>query len=193
MKDDASDIAEKIEILSKIFSKYNPRIIIVLRDPAEAIPSYFQEIYHKLPSELQKDFELFSRSDYCLAYDYEWLMDQLMSCYFHDINFFLFKDLVANNLTLGQLTGLNNYNDHFITIGSTNQGQVVDAKRLIKKKTLIEILFLQVVRYVPKTRTGIGQYVHQLFNRIRPKVMMTLEVHEEIRQKFDSFRIKVGI
>lgn len=50
-------------------------LIVTLRDPAETIPSYYQQIFHSLPVDLALDFARFAANGRNFCYDYAALFD----------------------------------------------------------------------------------------------------------------------
>lgn len=65
---------KKVKNLYDYFKDLDPIIIFTLREPRDAIISYYQELYHGLDEKMKKDFYIFIESDYCDIYRYEDLL-----------------------------------------------------------------------------------------------------------------------
>lgn len=60
----------KIGRLTAMIVKMPVTILVTLRDPVDALPSLYQEIYHALSLELQLDFARFCNDERAICYDY---------------------------------------------------------------------------------------------------------------------------
>jgi hypothetical protein len=70
-----------------------------LRDPKDALPSYYQEIYSNVDRHLRSEFRKFVNSEYGEIYNYRGVERCLESSGFQDISFFRFDDLTAGSLS----------------------------------------------------------------------------------------------
>lgn len=96
--------------LTKLFSSvstFNPTIIICLREPKKAIRSYYQEVFHMLPYNLQQDVNEFASSDWCFPFDYRALTDSLLRAGFTDIKYISFDRLVLGEYVFSEIFGGN--------------------------------------------------------------------------------------
>lgn len=93
----------KVRRLYDIFGEFDPRISICLREPKEALPSYYQEIYSSLSKDLRSGFSRFANSEYGDIYNYQEVERCFKSSGFQDIGFFRFDDLTGGNLFLRDL------------------------------------------------------------------------------------------
>lgn len=60
----------KVDRLYSIFGHFDPRVSICLRDPKDALPSYYQEIYSNLDKTFRSEFRQFVNSEYGEIYNY---------------------------------------------------------------------------------------------------------------------------
>jgi hypothetical protein len=68
---------EKIKNLYEYFHSYNPMLLLTVRNPKDAMISFYVEIYHGLPAYYKKNFRFFFESEYCDIYKYNKLISHL--------------------------------------------------------------------------------------------------------------------
>ncbi|MEL7001538.1 MAG: hypothetical protein AAFN93_02255, partial [Bacteroidota bacterium] len=188
LHEETVSILSKIKILSSLFESYDPLVVITIRNPEGAIPSYYQELYSKLPKGLQSDFNAFTNSDYCLAYDYQWVVTQFRNNGLQNLNLILFKDLVENKLSLDRLIGEERFVKEEVVLSKSNQGKVDGQQRVLRKKSFTENLVIYVSNLAPKRKTGLGKIILPILRKLRPKVKSDLKVSDEILHKFQAFK-----
>lgn len=119
-----ASIKEKIRRLREIFGNLPCRLLITVRDPKLALPSYFQEIFRSLPIGLQLDFSAFCRDQRAICYDYEELLKIIDEAGFEDVKLIDFETLSAGKLDLGELLGKDEYLGTALRIDKHNIGLI---------------------------------------------------------------------
>ena len=119
-----ASIKEKINRLKEIFCSLPCRIVITVRNPRLALPSYYQEIFRSLPIGLQLDFSAFCRDQRAICYDYEELLKIINAAGFEDVKLIDFDALSAGNLDLGEILGKDEYTGTTLRIEKHNSGLI---------------------------------------------------------------------
>lgn len=100
---------EKIYRLHEIVSPYQPNILIVLRDPEQAIRSYYREIYHVVNHIKIRNINAFAKSIHCEIYNYEFLINSLKDLGFNKIKVLSFEKLIKGKYKIKDVFDINNY------------------------------------------------------------------------------------
>ncbi len=124
---DNASIKDKIHALKVILGDLPCRIVITLRDPNYALPSYFQEIFKSLPVGLQLDFSKFCRNKRAICYDYEQLLTIINEAGFKDVRLIDFDMLTAGKIDLGELIGKSEYFGTTLRVEKHNSGLIGSA------------------------------------------------------------------
>lgn len=124
---DNASIEEKINALNIVIRDLPCRILITLRDPNFALPSYFQEIFKSLPVRLQLDFSKFCRNKRAICYDYEKLLTIINKAGFKDVSFIDFDMLTAGKIDLGELIEKDEYIGITLRVDKHNSGLIGNA------------------------------------------------------------------
>lgn len=119
-----ASVQEKISRLKEVLGNLPCRIVITLRDPKLALPSYYQEIFRSLPIGLQLDFSAFCRDQRAICYDYEELLKIINEAGFVDVKLIDFETLSAGKLDLGELIDKDEYIGTTLQIDKHNSGLI---------------------------------------------------------------------
>jgi len=96
---------EKIENLKALLGDIPVTIIITLRNPHEALPSLYQEIYHALPLRLKFNFGAFCRSNWSSCYDFKFVCQKLDEVGFPHVRFIEFDAVSKGNISSREIFG----------------------------------------------------------------------------------------
>lgn len=99
----------KIKALFELTESFSPKIIIVLRDPKDAIRSYYQELYHRLDTDKIASINDFAKSNYCKIYDYDYLVKCLYLIGFKKVIMLDFNYLVNGRYRISDIFDCNNH------------------------------------------------------------------------------------
>lgn len=147
-----TEIREKITHLITFFQRQietTPCVILTLRDPVDALPSYYQEIFRSLPFELASDFTQFCRDGRTFCYDYSAIIGHINKCGAH-LHILLFEDLASGSLSSQALLGATTDLNFTLRVGKTNVGKrTSDA---VDKRTIPDITLGQKLRDSPLFR-----------------------------------------
>ena len=120
----ALSTATKIERLGKLFSGIPTTVLITLRDPQEAIPSLYQELYRGLSLSHRLNFSRFCISGYTDCFDYQLLDEKLKESGLQDVRRLDFRSLTAGLLTTANIFGASDlWSDQLLDIKKLNSGQ----------------------------------------------------------------------
>lgn len=97
--------ADKLGRIGRLLSGIPTTVLVTLRDPVEALPSLFQELWSGLPLSLQLDFPRFCSDGRTDCYDYALLSRCLEDAGLDDLRWLDFRVLSGNQLTTGDLFG----------------------------------------------------------------------------------------
>lgn len=125
-----------MKILLEVLHNFNPTIIICLREPHAAIRSYYQEIYHRLSPPLQKNVNMFAKSDWCFPYDYNELANSLLKIGFADIKFISFDRLVSGEYKFNEIFEGND--NRKIILKRENVSKKIGSKRTSNNKLSVK-------------------------------------------------------
>jgi hypothetical protein len=73
------ELIKKLRLAKHALRNFNVVIVITLRNPVEAIQSYYQEIFDVLPTKYQLSFRKFCDSEIVSCFDYE-LLEKIVAC-----------------------------------------------------------------------------------------------------------------
>lgn len=120
---------EKIRIqlanLATFFRGLPLTIVVTLRDPRQAIPSYYQEVFRSLPLGMARDFRRFVSSGQAFCYDYESL------CSFIDklgVPLWLvdFRELTGAEVKLETVLGPDCPIEKTLSLSRSNESKIAD-------------------------------------------------------------------
>lgn len=111
------------------------RVILTLRNPIDAIPSYYQEIFQSLPENMAYDFSIFARDGRVFCYDYAALIDHVRSCG-AEINVIEFERLTSEGVPLTAVLGADCGTNVVLRLGKANQGNKSISGRRLPSITL---------------------------------------------------------
>lgn len=96
---------EKLTSLAALLHGIPTTFIITVREPIEALQSYYQERFERIPLSQKISFARFCRHHAAQCYDYVALTGMLRGLGFHDVRLIRFEEVVGGGLTLGHLLG----------------------------------------------------------------------------------------
>lgn len=180
---------EKLKILYEIVKDYEPRIIFCVRNPLQALPSYYQEIYHTLPEELSGSFDLFQKSQFTECYQYKNLIESLKEIGFKDIHWFYFDDLSQGKYSLNDILGYdeNSLKGIKVVLDAINVSKISGSKRVVKRKNWLESYFLNLFLKMPETIRGYGIGGKVInFIGLFSKNKVDLKVNEDFLERYEN-------
>ncbi|RZU99102.1 hypothetical protein [Spiribacter vilamensis] len=80
-------------------------MIISLRDPAEGVPSLYQEVFNGLPLRHKFSFGSFCKSEKAACYDFGRVREELEQFGFHEIRYITFDAIRKGRISSGDLFG----------------------------------------------------------------------------------------
>ncbi|MEM8976751.1 MAG: hypothetical protein AAGD43_32275 [Pseudomonadota bacterium] len=169
-----ADIWAKLDRLDQMLSDIERTYVATLRDPIQALPSYFQELYaHLSMRERGRPAEFFEHPR-CDCYDYEkltaWFEDRDL-----ELRYIGIEHLARGTAHLRQLLGASCKIDAELTIPSVNSGT---------KSSSGEMRVLQPTRLTDLTKTGLQRRLVDKLKTTSPRL------HSAIRQWARSVVLK---
>lgn len=129
---------KKMQRLYALTSQLDPRILIVIRNPIDAIRSYYQEVYYSLDKVKITSINDFALSNYCAIYHYEELFKFLNDIGFKDFIALDFNKLVGNKYTGKDLFKLSS--DFYLEIGKSNKSKISDSQYYANNTKLTNVI-----------------------------------------------------
>ena len=129
----------KLERLDKVFRGIARRYVVTLRDPKDALPSYYQELWSGLSAQEKLNPTLFFNHCRCDCYDYAslaaWFVERNIP--FRTLDF---DSLKTGNLSLRQFLGPESPFDHEIPLPKANQSLKgkAEVSRILQSVTLAD-------------------------------------------------------
>jgi len=152
---DRASVKDKINALKEVFGDLPCRIVITVRDPKFALPSYFQEIFKSLPIRLQLDFSAFCRDQRAICYDYKKILTIINEAGFKDVKAIDFEMLSIGKIDLGELTGKNEYMGTTLRIEKHNSG-LIGSVPTSRNLSSVSLKNLGGVRFVQRAISSLG-------------------------------------
>lgn len=142
VQEDNNSIGKKIDALQEFFGKCECRIILTMRRAEDALPSYYQEIFHTLPKKFIRSFAAFCGSERAMCYDYYHVCELLRNAGFEDFLLVDFEYLVSGEMDLADLTGVEDFAGRSLNLKNHNVSQftISDGMRVLPKITLKDYL-----------------------------------------------------
>lgn len=94
---------DKMKGLYKITHHLNPILLIVVRNPIDAIRSYYQEMYYRLDKNEIKSINDFAESNYCVIYKYDELLNFINNTGFSSIKLINFDELINKQYKISDI------------------------------------------------------------------------------------------
>jgi len=117
---------KKLVTLSNCFKDIPTTVIISLRDPAEGVPSLYQERFNGLSLRHKLSFGSFCESEKASCYDFSRVRNQLDQLGFHDIRYISFDSIYRGKISSHDLFGDRDILQmQEIPIGHANAGEKV--------------------------------------------------------------------
>lgn len=120
-------MAHKLAFLGECFAGVPTTIILCLRNPLDAIPSLYQELYRAQPFLTKLSFARFCRSDAIDCYDYRKIITLLQEAGFETIRVIGFERVCSGDLTVQELFGHPGLSDKRLELRKVNSSRVKDS------------------------------------------------------------------
>lgn len=139
---------KKIEKLAGVLKDFNLIVILCLRNPVEAIPSLYQELYKELPLFQKISFRLFTKGNQASIYNYIDLIIFLNNCGFSNVKLIRFDRLVSSNVRLSEIFGEEYNTSEYIVLEKVNVGIVSSSNgtRQIGQLSIQDIINIGMVK-----------------------------------------------
>ena len=135
----------KIDRLYKYLCDFDPVVIFTIRNPVQALPSYFQEIFNSLDVYYQQNYLEFIHSDYCDVYKYKTFLGYLQKTGFTRIVVLDYDQLIEGKYCISDLIPVDSsittdIEKITISLKKNNQSFSKDNKRYAKPVSLRKII-----------------------------------------------------
>lgn len=155
----------KLERLECVFKDLPRSYVFTMRDPKDALPSYYQELYTRLSAPEKLKPNLFFDHRRCDCYDYASLASWFVK---HDIPFrpLDFDSLKAGSLSLREFLGPESPFDYEILLPNANQSLKgkADAARILQSVTLAD--FSRIAR-LQRMKERVRQHAPSAFRCLK--------------------------
>ncbi|WP_156102868.1 hypothetical protein [Thioclava atlantica] len=121
--DSEETIKDQLRRLVAFLEGLPTTVIVALRDPRKAIPSYYQEIYRSLPFDLVRDFDRFTRDGRTYCFDYNALCSFIESLGV-DLHLIDFRLLMVSEMALSRILGPSSELDATLQLPKANVSKV---------------------------------------------------------------------
>lgn len=121
-----TSMADKLTFLGQCFAGLPTTIILCIRNPQEAIPSLYQELYRVQPFLTKLSFSRFCRSDTVECYDYRKIISLLQEAGLGTIRIISFEHICSGNLTLRELFDHPGLPDKRLSLRKANTSRTKD-------------------------------------------------------------------
>lgn len=169
--------------LFNYLEEFNPKIIITIRNPEDAIISFYQQIYTSLPVKYQKNIDLFLKSNYCQIYSYKYLINKLKEIGFKEIIILDYQKLINGEHKISDIFLDSVYSqDQRILLSKKNISRSNKNKRITKPLT-IKMQVANIISRLPKPKFLRG-------SRLSEKLILLLPNYQIKKEKellFDNF------
>lgn len=139
---------DKMEGLYKITHHLNPILLIVVRNPIDAIRSYYQEMYYKLDKNKIKSIDDFAESNYCTIYKYDELLSFIHNIGFSSIRLLGFDKLINKQYKISDIFDASI--DSKIELKKDNPSNVTRGKYYSKSDKLSKVLARSLPDFIKK-------------------------------------------
>lgn len=177
---------KRLERLRYILENIDTRLIFTIRNPEDAVPSFYQEIYKTLPKELKQNFNRFCKSDYALPYKYETIIQVLQQLGWSNIIFIDYDRLIKSKYSIGQLLGEDKLSAK-VELNWTNRSKRMDeSKRVLEDYSTLERIIRGAAKKMSKyfNNTGIGSKLLRVGQRFRRAKVENLDLPPEFKEEF---------
>jgi hypothetical protein len=187
-------VNKKLERLGFLFQGINITCLVTVRNPVEAIPSYYQELYKHLPPGIRGSFKEFCTSEYVIPYRYAELEKLLNREGLSSVKFLCFEKLTEGRYTIGYLLDNPKLTDA-IVLNRVNEGKInkQNKARLLEDYSKPEkIVFTVKKKLFPFIKgTGIGSLLLKQLKTFRSYKTEDLIIPDFLLEDYKSFRNKV--
>lgn len=168
----------KLKNLYSIIGDFEPTLLIVVRNPIDAIKSYYQELFYNLDKKSITSINDFALSDYCKIYDYSYLFETLKNIGFTNMKILKYEKLVNGNYSLDEIFDVSTKDK--LELGHQNKSIKRNGKYYAKNNNLKN-------RIIEKT----PNFLRNKFSKsIKNKIINLIPDFELIRRKEIDINIK---
>lgn len=143
---------EKLQRLKALLGDIPTTVLVTVRNPEEALPSLYQEIYRSLPIRMKLSFAAFCKSEQSNCYDFHLILNELDALGFEPVRLLHFDIARRGRVSSQELFGKNDVlRKRDIPIGHQNAGLKRAAEvleRRIDKFTLKNFGQVPAIRWV---------------------------------------------
>lgn len=191
---------QKIANLARVVRRFDPTVILCLREPLEALRSLYQELYTGIPLKEKLSFDRFLESSQAGVFAYEDLCEHLRNEGFGQVRTIRFEDLTSGRVRFADVVGNCVAEDEFIAVNLANASSVrgeggrrlrrlgmIRMRHLVPMRALERIGLLSRVRSSPLIR---GVRVLSSLP-VRGVVDAELQIPEAVAERFSSQYLRV--
>lgn len=185
----------KLARLSRILGLFGPVIILCARNPVEALPSLYQELYPGLSLVQKISFKRFLQGNQAKVFNYSWLLQELHKNGFQNVRILSFDRLVAGELAYTDVLGEDFPLKQRLSIQKTNSGRYLASQQTRREfepyviRDLIDlrhILPRRLCRFFLKKRRIASCFGWLATLPLTGKKTVLLELPDVIKQKLLS-------
>lgn len=127
-----ASMADKLAFLGRCFAGLPTTIILCIRDPQDAIPSLYQELYRSQPFLTKLSFSRFCRSDAIACYDYRRIITLLQKAGLDTVRIIGFERICSGGLTARELFDHPGLPDTRLSLRKVNTSRIKDNSKVRK-------------------------------------------------------------
>jgi|GEM_PF-6972544 len=158
---------DRMRFLYQYLEEFQPRLIITVRNPKEALASYYQQTYNSLPKKLRLNFTNFIESKYGEIYRYQSLQNKLKTIGFCEPIFIDYEQLITGGYTLGEFLNKRLEFQIPIHLSKSNISGKKNKLRFSKRRTLKTSL-ASTIQKLPKPHLLKGHRLSEKFLKYIP-------------------------
>lgn len=144
-------MTDKLSFLGQCFGTIPTTVILGVRDPLDAIPSLYQEIFKSQPLLTKLSFSRFCESNAIECYDYRKIISILQDSGLEKVKIVGFEDICSGSLALQDLLSHPDLPETQLNLRKVNTSQV-KGKTMTRKLEPISLAMLGRTRVIRKLR-----------------------------------------
>jgi len=172
----------------RVVSKFEPIIIITVRNPNEVIRSYYQQVYHRLDPKLKRDINWFADSDWCNCFNYSFLSSNLSKFGFTNIKYIDFTKLVSGRYKFNDIFEGSDKRNILLSkenISLKKGANILSIKKVSLKRTIADTLPKRLVVIFRRNALLVSlPDIH--FHKKIFKKQLNLNVNEEFQDSYKT-------
>ena len=195
-------MAHKLAFLGECFEGLPSTILLCARNPLDAIPSLYQELYRSQPFLMKLSFARFCRSDAIDCYDYRKIVTLLHEAGFDTIRIIGFEQVCSGKLTMQDLFDRPDLPDRRLGLRKVNTSRIKENTTIrtlepISLKTIGRTRLVRKLRKLPPFRNDrVAGSLAAIAERIRipNSEYRTLSIPEaQVSHYMDSYRFACAL